>query len=200
MSSATATVGLRTHRQGAMRTLFLLLGLLTACARTPLPTAASSSRAAKLPACPLETVTAPPTLTFSDTRQALHDFDQSPDTAYCVLYIREVAGFPGSNRCLLVRQRANRFLVYKYGTQRIYSGQVTDSTWRLALAQLAATPGHLVSLCLLTTDPSSEFLVVKHQGKIVFSLAWETYRLDRLPIAQEARLAPALALMRRFRL
>jgi 6-phosphogluconolactonase (cycloisomerase 2 family) len=101
---------------------------------------------------------------------------------------------------VLVRQRAaNRFLVYKYGTQRIYSGQVTDNTWRLALVQLAATPGHLTSLCGLTTDPSSEFLVVKHQGKIVFSLAWETYRLDRLPIGQEARLAPALALMRRFR-
>jgi hypothetical protein len=190
------TVGLRTHRQGAM----LLFGLLTACARTPLPTAAPSSRAAKSPACPLEIVAAPPTLTFADTRQALHDFDQSPDTAYCVLYIRQVAGFLGSNRCVLVRQRAaNRFLVYKYGTQRIYSGQMTDSTWRLALAQLAATPGHLMSLCGLTTDPSSEFLVVKHQGKIVFSLAWETYRLDRLPIGQEARLAPALALMRRFR-
>ena len=181
-----------------MRTLLLLLGLLSACAKTPHPTAVLSS--AKPPACPLQVVADPPTLTFSDTQQALHEFDQYSDTAYSVLYIRKVAGFSGSNRCLLVRQQsASRFLVYKYGTQRIYSAQVTDSTWRFSLAQLTATPGHLMSICLLTTDSSIEFLVVKHQGKIVFSLAWETYRLDRLPVADEARLAPALALMRRFR-
>ena len=74
-----------------------------------------------------------------------------------------------------------------------------DNTWRPLLARLAATPGHLLSMCLLTTDPSIEFLLVKHRGTIVFSLAWETYRLGRLPAGQEARLAPALALMRRLR-
>lgn len=182
-----------------MRTLFLLPGLLTACVSSP-PPATASSAAAGLPACPLVVVAAPPTLTFPDTQQALRDFDQSPDTAYRVLYIRKVAGAPGSNRCLLLRQwPAGRLLVHSYGAQRIGSAQVADSTWHPLLAHLAATPGHLRSMCLLTTDPSLEFLLVKHRGTIVFSLAWETYRLGRLPAAQEARLAPALALMRRLR-
>lgn len=183
-----------------MRALLLLVGLLASCAKRPHPSAALSATPAQSPRCPLHVVASPPTLSFSDTQEAVRAFDQYLDPAYSMLYIRKVAGFSGSNRCLLVRQQsASRFLVYTYGTQRIDRTQVTDTTWRPSLDQLTATPGHLMSMCLLTTDPSIEFLVVKHQGKVVFSLAWETYRLDHLPVAEEARLAPALALMRRFR-
>lgn len=183
-----------------MRTPLLLLGLLTACAKRPYSTSALAAVSPTSPVCPVQVVPSPPRFGFADSQQAVQEFDQSLDTAYVVLYSRQVGGFSGSNRCLLVRQRsATRFLVYKYGTQRIYSAQVTDTTWHRSLTQLAATPGHLVSLCLRATDTSIEYLIVKHQRKVVFSLMWESNGRGRLPVAEQVRLAPALALMRRFR-
>jgi hypothetical protein len=183
-----------------MRTLLLLLGLLTACAKRPHSTAALAAVSSTSPVCPVQVVPSPPGFGFTDSQQAVQEFDQSLDTAYVVLYSRQVAGFSGSNRCLLVRQRsATSFVVYKYEPQRIYSAQVTDTTWHRSLTQLAATPGHLVSLCFRATDTSLEYLVVKHQRKVVFSLMWEANGRGRLPVAEEVRLAPALALMRRFR-
>jgi hypothetical protein len=142
-----------------MRPLLLLFGLLTACAKRPHTTALPSH----FPACPVQMVARPPSLAFSDASQAVRAFDQLPDTAYAVLYIREVAGFTGSNRCILVRQQAaTQFVVYKYGAQRIYSTGVTDTTWQRALAQLTTTAGHFYSACFRTTDPSLEYLIVKH--------------------------------------
>lgn len=183
-----------------MRTLLLLLGLLTACVKRPHLTSALSAAPPKSPVCPVQVVPSPPRFGYTDSQQAVQEFNQSLDTAYVVLYSRQVGGFSGSNRCLLVHQRsATHFLVYRYGAQRIYSAQVTDTTWHRSLTQLAATPGHLVSLCFRTTDTSIEYLVVKHQRKVVFSLTWETNGRGRLPVADEVRLAPALALMRRFR-
>jgi len=183
-----------------MRTLLLLLGLLTACVKRPHLTSALSAAPPKSPVCPVQVVPSPPRFDFADSQQAVQEFDQSLDTAYVMLYSRQVGGFSGSNRCLLVRQRsATRFVVYKYGPQRIYSAQVTDTTWHRSLTQLATTPGHLVSLCFRATYTSLEYLVVKHQRKVVFSLMWETNGRGRLPVAEQVRLAPALALMRRFR-
>jgi hypothetical protein len=179
-----------------MRPLLLLFGLLTACAKHPHTTVLP----ARLSACPVQVVAYPPNLALLNTNQAVQAFDQLPNTAYAVLYIREVAGFTGSNRYLLVRQQAaTQFVVYQYGAQRIYSTAVTDTTWQRTLTQLRATAAHFYSACLRTTDPSLEFLVVKHRRKIVFSLTWETYRHDPLPTAEQARLGPALTLMRRLR-
>jgi hypothetical protein len=180
-----------------MRTLILLLGLLTACAKRPLQPAARPATPGQTPACPLHVLPGPPTLTFYDTQQAVQAFDQEQDTAYVVLYIRKVSGFPGSNRCLLVRQQsATRFLVHQYETPPLTKNQVTDATWYALLAQLTTTPGHLESICIFTTDPSIEYLIVKHQGKVVFSLFWATDRSNRLTVAEQARIAPALTLMR----
>jgi hypothetical protein len=150
-----------------MRPLLLLFGLLTACAKRPHP----SVLPARFPACPVQVVARPPSLAFSTACQAVQAFDQLLDTAYAVLYLREVAGSTGSKRCILIRQQAaTQFMVYKYGAQRIYSAAVTDTAWQRTLTNLSTPAAHFYSACFRTTDPSLEYLVVKHQRKIVFSL------------------------------
>lgn len=171
---------------------FLVLSVATACTGLPRRARLTSGSHA---ACSLVAVSGIP-IAHPQAQQAVRDFTHQQGYPYALLYV-ETDASSGDARCVRVVQQAeNQFTYYTYQNQQIVQSTVTNASWGQSLA--AVGQGHLRGVCnSYASEPGEGILLVKRGSTVVFSLALSLHERNGFTGPDQARVAPALRLVRR---
>jgi hypothetical protein len=172
-----------------VQSLICLALLGAACARLP-PKAGSV--AAPGTSCELYVSAGQVVPTFSDTQQAVRDFDNRTGFPYAALYIEKAGGRPDRDKCTRVWQRPDgQFSFYTYTGEHVDSALVRAPHLAVALAH--AGQGHFVSLCNNeATKPVSGVLLIKQRRTVAFSLSLSLHEQRNFTGTDKAHVDSAL--------
>jgi hypothetical protein len=132
-------------------------------------------------------------LRSADARQAVRDFQRKRGSSYSVLYLRD--GPKGATCVVLIQRSATHFTRYAYRAHRVDSTRVVSRYLPRPLAQLQR--GCYFTLCESIAIPATYRILVAKQGKQVKGgLSFTDYDAQDFTTVDQARLAPAVALMR----
>jgi hypothetical protein len=178
-----------------MRSLLCLSLLSAACARLP-PKADSAT--APGGGCELYVSAGQVVPAFSDTQQAVRDFDNRTGFPYAALYIEKSGGQPDRDKCIRLWQRPDgRFAFYTYTQERPDSAVVRAPYLAVALAH--AGQGHFVSLCgKYATEPVSGVLLIKQGRTVAFSLSLDLHEQRNFTGTDKACVDSALHVIRQL--
>ncbi|MGI4832738.1 MAG: hypothetical protein ACRYFK_04680 [Janthinobacterium lividum] len=132
-------------------------------------------------------------LRSADARQAVRDFQRKSGSSYSVLYLRDG---PKDVTCVVFIQRSGtHFTRYAYRAHRVDSTRVVSRHLPQTLAQLQR--GCYFTSCEIISIPATYRILITKQGKQVKGgLSFTDYCAQDFTTADQARLAPAVALMR----
>ncbi len=128
-----------------------------------------------------------------DARQAVRDFQRKGGSAYSVLYLKD--GPAGGTCVVFIQRSATHFTRYTYRAHRVDSTRVVRPRLPRPLAQLPR--GCYFTSCESISIPAVYRVLVVKQGKQVKGgLSSTDFVAQDLTAADQARLAPAVALIR----
>jgi hypothetical protein len=147
--------------------------------------------------CQLEAVSAEQTLTLAsrrsaEARQAVQAFQRITSSPYSVLYLKD--GPKGATCVVWAQRSSSKFTRYVYRAHRIDSTHVVRARLSRPMAQVPRAC--YVTLCeSISTAPLYRVLVVKRGKQVRSGLSFTDYAAQNFTAADQARIAPIIALM-----
>lgn len=150
------------------------------------------------PNCDLTRAAAPRLEAIVGVAPLLRLFNHRAGTPTVILCLQTTARYPTQPIGVLVVQRsATHFTRYTYHAQRVDSTQLVTTAWPALVSHLP--PGHYDTLCeSISTAPTHWLLLVKHGKRWTYSLQFTDYYAPDFTPKDQARLAPALTLVRQL--
>ena len=149
------------------------------------------------PNCQLEAESSGQTLSLAsrrsaDARQAVQAFQRMAGSPFSVLYLKD--GPTGATCVVWAQRSSSRFTRYVYRAHRVDSTHVVRTRLSSPLAQVPRAC--YSTLCeSISTEPVYRVLVVKQGKKVKSGLSFVDYVAQDFTAADQARLAPMIALM-----
>ena len=128
----------------------------------------------------------------ADARQAVQDFQRMAGSPYSVLYLKD--GPTGATCVVWTQRSSSRFTRYVYRAHRVDSAHVVRA--RLSRPLVQVPRACYSTLCeSISTAPVHRVLVVKQGKKVKSGLSFADYVAQDFTAADQARLAPMMALI-----